>query len=564
MSADDEVVTTAVRLPPDVWQLLFDELAARNDFSSLYNCAVSSKYLAGSGALANLYRASHNAPVKSGGNEASPLQEQETAVQRWSILWRTILLSCTEETLFPYCHYLRVLDLRDLHELLDDDKFRGKIQQNFFSGSLARFNITSQTRGKTRALRSSNMRQTVVAIGDAIVKAAPMLEELTEPILSEYNIFTSALPRWAPDLSRLRSLELWDGKTLGDETIQNLLHEHCPHLNRINIYQWRDDDSDSQLARFLNHMPKNTLQWFENIGECGIGIETCKAFSTHARSLKFLSLAVPDKGIEGLGLMQDCTAVETLKLRDTQAPHDLKEMHKDTLDGMIEWLKQCTKLREVNLTDFVSAPDILTPALSEEGIDLEDLQISAKDDCMYVLRDHQDFHAAIGLQTKLQSLVLKSDPDPLEPAARNQLCEALCELSDLRYLELTRTSDYFQDDQLQLIGENLLKLEDLSVSGWLLSDQTLRKLSNLGNLKTVTFNGLSVFTADGLLEFIDNLGPGSRGLVLSIDMASLDASLSSEEQDLIRETLATKVQGRFEYQLVRDPDVPEFDESDSD
>ncbi|CAD0046837.1 unnamed protein product [Aureobasidium pullulans] len=557
MSADDEVVTTAVRLPPDVWQLLFDELAARNDFSSLYNCAVSSKHLAGSGALANLYR---------GGNEASPLQEQETAVQRWSILWRTILLSCTEETLFPYCHYLRVLDLRDLHELLDDDKFRGKIQQNFFSGSLA---------------RSSNMRQTVVAIGDgvfrlryhravqliiipAIVKAAPMLEELTEPILSEYNIFTSALPRWAPDLSRLRSLELWDGKTLGDETIQNLLHEHCPHLNRINIYQWRDDDSDSQLARFLNHMPKNTLQWFENIGECGIGIETCKAFSTHAGSLKFLSLAVPDKGIEGLGLMQDCTAVETLKLRDTQAPHDLKEMHKDTLDGMIEWLKQCTKLREVNLTDFVSAPDILTPALSEEGIDLEDLQISAKDDCMYVLRDHQDFHAAIGLQTKLQSLVLKSDPDPLEPAARNQLCEALCELSDLRYLELTRTSDYFQDDQLQLIGENLLKLEDLSVSGWLLSDQTLRKLSNLGNLKTVTFNGLSVFTADGLLEFIDNLGPGSRGLVLSIDMASLDASLSSEEQDLIRETLATKVQGRFEYQLVRDPDVPEFDESDSD
>lgn len=56
MSADDEVVTTAVRLPPDVWQLLFDELAARNDFSSLYSCAVSSKHLAGSGALANLYR----------------------------------------------------------------------------------------------------------------------------------------------------------------------------------------------------------------------------------------------------------------------------------------------------------------------------------------------------------------------------------------------------------------------------------------------------------------------------------------------------------------------------
>ncbi|KAI5211123.1 hypothetical protein E4T38_01735 [Aureobasidium subglaciale] len=488
MSVEDEAVTTSVRLPPDVWQLLFDELASRNDFSSLYNCAVASKHLAGSGALANLYR-------------------------------------------------------------------------NFFSGSLARFNITSQTRGKNRALRSSNMRETVAAIGDAIVKAAPMLEELTEPIVGEYNILSSALPRWAPDLSRLRSLELWDGKTLGDETVQNLLHKHCPYLNRINIYQWRDDESDVLLARFLNNMPKNTLQYFENIGECGIGIETCRALNTHAESLRFLALAIPDKGIEGLGLMKNCTVIETLKLTDTQPPHDLKEMQKDTLHGMIEWLKQCTKLREVNLTDFISAPDILTPALSEEGVDLEDLQINARrDDCMYALREHSEFHAAIGLQTKLQSLVLKADPDPLEPVARNQLCESLCELRDLRYLQLTRSSDYFQDDQLQLLGENLLNLEDLNVSGWLLSDSTLATLSNLGNLKSLTFNGLSVFTADGLLEFIDKLGPSNRGLAISIDMASLDAALSGEEQDLVRDTLATKVQGRFEYQLVRDPDVPEFDE----
>ncbi|CAD0113905.1 unnamed protein product [Aureobasidium uvarum] len=311
------------------------------------------------------------------------------------------------------------------------------------------------------------------------------------------------------------------------------------------------DDSDRQLARFLNRMPKNTLQYFENIGECGVGTETCQALNTHGASLKFLALAIPDKGIEGLGMMQDCTVIETLKLTDTQAPHDLKEMQKDTLDAMVEWLKQCTKLREVTLIDFISAPDILAPVLSEEGIDLEDLQIGAKDDCMYALREHQEFHAAIGLQTRLQSLLLKADPDPLEPVARNQLCESLCELRDLRYLQLTRSSDYFQDDQLQLLGENLLNLEELLVSGWLLSDRTLTTLSNLGNLKSVSFTGLSVFTADGLLDFIDKLGPGNRGLAISIDMASLDAALSSEEQDLIRDTLATKVQGRFEYQLVR-------------
>lgn len=323
------------------------------------------------------------------------------------------------------------------------------------------------------------------------------------------------------------------------------------HRIILTLYNRIGDDSDSQLARFLNGMPKDTLQYFENNGECGLGIETCQALNTHGASLKYLALALPDKGIEGLGMMQNCTVIETLKLSDTQPSHDLKEMQKDTLDGMIEWLKQCTRLREVNLNNFISAPDILAPVLSEEGIDLEDLQISGKDDCMYVLREHQEFHAAIGLQTKLQSLFLKADPDPLEPVARNQLCEALCELTDLRYLHLMRSSDYFQDDQLQLLGENLLKLEDLLVGGWLLTDRTLTTLSNLGNLKSVTFNGLSVFTADGLLDFIDKLGPGNRGLALSIDMASLDGALSGEEQDLVRDTLATKVQGRFEYQLVR-------------
>lgn len=318
------------------------------------------------------------------------------------------------------------------------------------------------------------------------------------------------------------------------------------------------DDSDTRLARFLEGMPKNTLQYFENLGECGIGVETCQALNTHGESLKVLALALPDKGIEGLGMMQNCTAIEKLKLTETQPSHDLKEMQKDTLEGMIEWLKQCTKLREVSFQDFVSAPDILAPVLSEEGIDLEDLEISAKDDCMYVLREHQEFHAAIGLQTKLQSLSLKADPDPLEPVARNQLCEALCELTDLRYLHLIRSSDYFQDDQLQLLAENLHNLEDLLVGGWMLTDQTLVTLSDLGNLKSVTINGLSVFTADGLLDFIDKLGPGNRGLAISIDMASLDGALSSEEQDLIRDTLATKVQGRFEYQLVRGKPATSF------
>lgn len=143
--------------------------------------------------------------------------------------------------MYPYVRYLRVLDLRDLHELLDDGKFEGKIYKNFFSGSLHQFDFMAQlpTTRKQRYLgRGAKLRSNVAAIGDTVVKNASMLEEVTEPSVSEFSILADTLPRWAPYLSRLQSLELWNGKPLGDETIRNLLHANCPSLRRICIYMW--------------------------------------------------------------------------------------------------------------------------------------------------------------------------------------------------------------------------------------------------------------------------------------------------------------------------------------
>lgn len=143
--------------------------------------------------------------------------------------------------MYPYVHYLRVLDLRDLFYLLDDDKFRGKTYENFFAGSLAQFDFLAQTPG-TRAqkfrARGASLRNNVVAMGSKVIEGAHMLEELTEPSMGDHNILGGALPNWAPSLGRLQSLELWDGKTLGDETIRNLLHTNCPLLRRISVYSW--------------------------------------------------------------------------------------------------------------------------------------------------------------------------------------------------------------------------------------------------------------------------------------------------------------------------------------
>jgi hypothetical protein len=70
--------------------------------------------------------------VIDGGNEAVPLPVQELVVYKWSILWRSIIASSLNRTLFSYCRYIRVLSLRDLNYLLEDGKFRGKVLRSIF------------------------------------------------------------------------------------------------------------------------------------------------------------------------------------------------------------------------------------------------------------------------------------------------------------------------------------------------------------------------------------------------------------------------------------------------
>lgn len=110
-------------LPADLFHLLSAELSTRLDFDTLYNCVASSKQIANSGAISALYRyidpifmsaqrltycsISHDSPIKGGGSEDLSLSEQDLTVQRWSILWRTIILSALGHTSYPYCKHLR-------------------------------------------------------------------------------------------------------------------------------------------------------------------------------------------------------------------------------------------------------------------------------------------------------------------------------------------------------------------------------------------------------------------------------------------------------------------------
>ena len=69
------------------------------------------------------------APVTSGGSDEVETPKKEQLTMQWAGLWRTIVLSSLGKTLFPYSKYVRRLNLQDLEELLQDNKFRDSISR---------------------------------------------------------------------------------------------------------------------------------------------------------------------------------------------------------------------------------------------------------------------------------------------------------------------------------------------------------------------------------------------------------------------------------------------------
>nr|POF13322.1 hypothetical protein CFP56_10469 [Quercus suber] len=468
-------------------------------------------------------------------------------------------------TVFRYCRHLRVLDLQDLNillETLDDTKFRNKIGKQFFAGDFSKFHHTWSKNGSRWRVGRLNIKEILLSIGDEVVGGAPLLSSLIEPNI--VDILSEALPRWVPKLSHLRELTLWNGKALADEGLQSLLHKFASALDRLSIYTSTDVRSDDHLATFISGMRENTLVAFQNISQVSIGKATCLALNHHGKSLTTLKLALGEDGLLALGLLQGCTNIESLSITSLVAPLDLKATHNDAYLDILEWLKKCSTLKDITFVDLPCAPDLLLPLLLNADAGLQRLRINSKEGSMYTANDHHDFHEALKVQSGLRALILRADPEPPNRDGIETLLNSICSLKELRELNLTRIADYFTDEHINLLATNLPQLNSIYVGGYGISDSVLEGLSELKSLRQLNFAGITSFTIEGILKFVEKLGAGNQGLLLSVDMADPDTMLSQEAQDLVKEAIFAKVAGTFEYQPLRDPNVPEFDQSDSD
>lgn len=555
--------TMAALLPDDLLHMICHQLWEQRDFDTLYHCARAGKQLAVP-ALASIYRMHDVAPVTSAYNDEIEMAPQERTsgaayekgreqlIGKWASMWRSLILSSLGRTLFPYSKYVRTLSLQDLEYLLQDSRFLGKTSSMFFKDGLEKFEVNRNVQiSSKKSGHRIDAETTANRLLEVIAMQTPMLEELSGSILNR------VLSQCIPKLPNLQRLNVYRGEAL--EGAGHLIQSHCPLFNVLQFYGWQKDDADQHLAAFLNDIRPQSLHSFEIFSVSQIGAQSFLALNCHRETLTELKLnGIKAESIPALSMLKGCTNLTSLLLSENStATQDLEKRHNDIFLEVVAWLCQCKWLRTISLYNLLSSPALLTPVLLESSIHLTKLALEG-----YLMSESQDFHRALSQQTSLQDLWLKGESSD-NPEDVDFLVESLSKLETLTDMRLQEVSDYFLDKHFCTLAKSLQRLEVWESSGYGITDAIWSDMASMKFLRRLEFNAQTRFTPNGIMDFILNLGSGNNGLLLNIAMQDVDFNLTDEEQSMIRETMTSKVEGRFDFMLFRDPEISEF-EGDSD
>lgn len=281
-------------------------------------------------------------------------------------------------------------------------------------------------------------------------------------------------------------------------------------------------------------------------GEYRTGTDVFQALSCHGTSLIELRLIMfPPETIPAILFPQGCKNLVSVSLaghgRDFSAPGN---SNSDTFLETFAWLKQCKKLRSLEFTGYFGNP-VIAPILSENSIRLTSLLVQVSR-----IQDAEIFFHAVSNQTSLQSLWLKGDVDDYETDIDVRV-NYLSKLVNLTHLRLSEISERFVDRHIVQLAGSLPKLELWWTAGRSLTDAIWSELATLRSLRRLGITAFTSFTTEGILDFIENLGPGNQGLALSVLQSGIDWDFLVDP-NLIQEVINEKVKGRFEFYAEHD------------
>ena len=485
------------------------------------------------GALADpgTIRIHEHAPVTSRGAKQADLEDSVATLEAWINLWRSLILSSLGETYQPYCHFVRVLDFRDLRQLLeqlDEEKHNRRRKKEdhraqFFQGRVNDFFFAAKgAAGRTTTLKMQ-VTATLEQIGDQLTMDTPMLEELMADVSSD------ALQRWIPRLRHLREVRCWDGSTIEDTG--ESLAQSCPHFRKnplsaaaayrvylltsisigsLELFNWVAEDADTGLARFLQGLRQDTLQHVKIFSRSTISTEVAAALGNHKHSLTSMDIGQPQSRtfLTHLPNIEQCTHLTTLKLDSIPGV-----LEPPAAEAMSKFLQRCTRLRDLSMINTLNAPAILTPLLASRDTHLERLQVeryNAGDGAGTGAEDPANainvFHSALTHQAgSLRALVLNSEGESCDA---HRFAAAASELVGLTELRAMGVSDYFVTEDILLLCSKLRQLEELAVSGWAIENKVWTQADGfraLPCLRRLDFFAFAAPNFEALHDYIQDL-----------------------------------------------------------
>ena len=174
------------------------------------------------------------------------------------------------------------------------------------------------------------------------------------PCAYERLVDPTVLLKAISHLPHLRHLNVFHGEAL--EGTGALIRQHCPHFSTLQCYGW-STDADQQFASFLSDLRPQSLQSFRAFSSSKIGTQSFLALNSHCESLSTLHLQdISAEAMPWLSNLKGCTRVKDLLLSEERPSQDLEKRHNDTFLEVVAWLRECTRLQEIDISKFLSAP----------------------------------------------------------------------------------------------------------------------------------------------------------------------------------------------------------------
>ncbi|KAI1005653.1 hypothetical protein K3495_g2561 [Podosphaera aphanis] len=475
-------------------------------------------------------------------------------------LWKSIILSSLNKTAFPYCLFIRSLELDKLKPLLrpDINKPTGPLDSLYVANMFKTKPTPSTNHDHDHDQEDfDNVDELIELVGDTIISCIKNASNASAYLERIKWVQTNrTLTEWMIRLPDLKTLIIAD--PLDMEDLSKAISQNCLKFHTLvhNFYGRDYDEYDRNLALFLNGLSQNTLQklCIQDYSDLDIDIsededdedyedyEAILSINRHAESLTELKISGLNLlATRKLPLLSACKALTSLHLDFYYFDLLTKKDH-NIISAIVDWICSCRNLRELAIGDITCGREILTHVCSRPNMRLEKLEIIIP----IILVENGLFLTALSTQTTLEFLSLKiQSPEScvfIDNFISSLSCMQNLKCLDLAHPDIDEEGFYLPDTIVDLVSF-LPRLERLAFYCRDTTDALWSAMMNLHHLRILAIRGITSFSFDGVIVFINSLRTTNEGLEIVLCGYEQPIGISTAQKLAISESLQSKVGG---------------------